>query len=119
MQPDLVKFKEITLAVAVAKDKNGCSHKLVALNRYKRPPEEVNLEAPVLPDEIPVNGLSHAEVNIVRVVQFLSWQLGYIGATRVVCDTCQRYIWTYFPNAKIITCRKGGPALNDLKVVPH
>lgn len=114
---DHIKFSHTTMSVAVATDAAGCSHKLISLNRYKVPPEEVNLSAPILSDEIPANGGSHAEVNIVRLVKFLGWELGPIGATRVICRTCQLYIRSC-PAARMITCAKAGPADTDLPYLP-
>jgi hypothetical protein len=82
----------ITIAVAVADDPDGCSHKLISSNEgnYQRP--EVVYMAPARPDEILIDGFQHAERNIVSFVKSNGWKLTAIGATRPICQDCMAAI---------------------------
>jgi hypothetical protein len=87
--------RHVTVAVAVAEDAHGSSHKLISSNEgnYTRP--DVKTLAPPRADEFLVDGFQHAERNIVSFVMSNGGQLKSIGATRGVCAECQNAIGLY------------------------
>ena len=95
------------MAVAVAEDERGCSHKLISSNEgnYARP--DVRELAPPQANEIIVDGPHHAEANIVSFLKSNDWTLKSIGATRRVCLQCQVAIGWY--GVKPITRLKPPP----------
>jgi hypothetical protein len=87
--------KQFVVAVAVAEDAHGCSHKLISSNEGNTWRPDVRHLAPVRPDETLVDGFQHAERNIVSFVKSNGWILKSIGATIPVCPECQIAIGLY------------------------
>jgi len=94
-----VDRKHYAIAVAVAEDKNGSSHKLISSSEGaqtggKMRPDVQHL-APPQADETIVDGFQHAERNIVSFVMSNGWTLKSIGVTMPVCAECQIAIGLY------------------------
>ena len=104
------EIPNVTVAVAVAEDEQGCCHKLISSNEgnYVRP--DVRQLAPPRFDEILIDGLpnAHAEQNIISFLISNDWKLKSIGASRPICANCQIAIGWY--GVRPITCLKTAPS---------
>jgi hypothetical protein len=99
---------DVTMAVGIADDAEGTSHKLISANEGNYLRGDVRLLAPPQADEIVIDGYHHAELNIVSFVMSVDWKLRSLASTRSVCLACRAAAGSY--GVRPLTIEKQAPA---------